>query len=108
MQARKVNKEEMGYVLFDKSAQPGVAVKEAIQTGFINAITGGPNFYPQATNDTCAFVTVSALTMKQYLDTEEFKNQENKFPEQKEKLQKLNNTLKEDDNHFLVIVKLKD
>ncbi len=53
------------------------------------------------------FADVTALDMKRYLDSEEFKNQQVKFPEQKEKLAQLNKTLKEDDKHFLMIARLK-
>jgi hypothetical protein len=53
------------------------------------------------------FADVTAMDLKRYLDSEEFKNQQAKFPEQKEKLSQLNKTLIEDDNHFLMIARLK-
>ena len=48
------------------------------------------------------------IDMKQYLDSEKFKNEEVKFHEKKSKLIQLNKALKEDDNHFVVMVKLKN
>jgi hypothetical protein len=45
--------------------------------------------------------------MKKYLNLNRFKNQEVKFPDEKEKLNQLEKKLKEDDNHLLVLVKLK-
>ena len=76
--------------------------------GFINDLNGGPNFKPRYSNDSLMFVDVTALDMKLYLDSDKFKNQSAKFPEQKEKLVQLNKTLKEDDNHFLMIARLKE
>jgi len=54
------------------------------------------------------FVDVTALDMKEYLDSEKFRDCEAKLPEQKEKLAQLNKTLKEDGNSFLMIAKLKN
>jgi len=53
------------------------------------------------------FTDVTAMDLKQYLGSEEFKNREAKFPAQKEQLALLGKTLKEDGNHFLMIAKLK-
>lgn len=107
IQARKLLKEEEGCILFNKASKKGSAVKETKLGGFINDITGGPDFKPLFTNDTCAFVTVSAFDMKQYLESQGFENQEVKYPAEKEKLYERIKTLKEDDNHFLVIANLK-
>lgn len=101
-------KEEKGCVLYNKNTKEGVAVEESKQGGFIDDFTGGPDFRPIVTNNYTALMLVSALDMKQYLNSEQFKNQEVKFPEEKEKLNQLNKTLKEEDNHFIVLVKLKE
>jgi len=101
-------KEEKGCILYNKKTKEGIAVEETKQGGFIDDFTGSPDFRPIATNDSTAIMLVSAIDMKQYLDSDIFKNQGVKFPEEKEKLIRLNKTLKEDDNHFLVIVKLKE
>ena len=71
------------------------------------SITGGPEFKPLYTSDSTVFVSVSALDMKLYLDSDKFKKQTVKFPEEKEKLVQLNKTLKEDENPFLMIARLK-
>jgi hypothetical protein len=52
-------------------------------------------------------MTVSAFDMKKYLDSDKFENQEVKFPKEKEKLNQLKKTLKEEGNYFLMIVRLK-
>ncbi len=107
-QAQKMLKEDRGCVLYNKKTKHGVAVKENKRGGFINDISGGPDFKPISTNDTLAFMAVSALDMKLYLDSDEFKNREVLSPEKKEELVQLNKSLKEDDNHFLIIARLKD
>lgn len=108
IQTRELLREEQGCVLYNKVTQKGVAIKESLEGGFINDLTGGPDFRPLYTSDSTVFVTVSALDMKLYLDSDKFKNQEVKFPEQKEKLVQLNKSLKEDENPFLMIAKLKE
>lgn len=101
-------KEEKGYVLYNKKTKEGVAVEETKAGGFVDDITGGPDFRPIITNANTALMLVSAMDMKQYLDSDEFKNKEVKFPERKEKLSQLKRTLKEEDNYFVVLVKLKE
>lgn len=99
-------KEEEGCILYNKKTKEGVAVEETKLGGFINDFFGGPEFKPTYTNDSIAIMTVSAIDMKQYLNSDKFKNQEVKFPEQKEKLNQLKKTFNENDNFFLVLVKL--
>lgn len=99
-------KEEKGCILYNKKTKEGIAIKETKQGGFVDDITGGPDFRPNVTNDDTALMLVSALDMKLYLDSEQFKNKEAKFQAEKEKLNQLRKTLKEEDNHFLVLVKL--
>jgi len=99
---------EEGCIIYDKRSGKGKALKnDNGECGFLNDFRGGPNFKPLFSNDTLIFVDVSALDMKTHLDSNEFKNLEVKFPDQKEKLAELNRTLKEDDNHFLMLAKLK-
>ncbi len=97
-----------GCMYVDKKTKEGIALKRNEDaTGFVNDINGGPRFMPRFSNDTLIFVDVSALDMKTYLDSEQFKNQEVEFPEQKEKLVQLNKNLKEDDNHILMFARMK-
>jgi hypothetical protein len=97
---------EKGCVLFNKNSKTGVAIKESEQGGFIDDLMGGPNFRPRVTNDNTALMLLSALDLKQYLNSDQFKSQEVKYPEKKKRLVQLNKTLNEDDNHFVVVVKL--
>ncbi|SHJ98903.1 6-bladed beta-propeller protein [Tangfeifania diversioriginum] len=107
IQTRKQLSDDEGCVLYNKTTKIGVAVNENEIGGFINDLTGGPDFKPLYTSDTTIYLSISALDMKMYLDSDAFKNREVKFPEQKAKLAELNRTLKEDDNHFLMVAKLK-
>lgn len=106
MRNSKPLKEEEGCILYNKNTKEGVAVEETILGGFINDINGGPDFKPTATFNTLAIMPVSALDMKLYLDSDKFKNQVVKFPDGKEKLNQLKKTIHEEDNYFLVLVKL--
>ncbi|MDP3446172.1 MAG: 6-bladed beta-propeller [Ignavibacteria bacterium] len=105
LKSSEEGKEEEGCILYNKKTKESVAIEETKQGGFINDVSGGPDFRPIVTNDTLAIMLVSALEMKRYLDSDKFKNQEVNFPDEKEKLNQLKKTIKEDDNHFLVLVK---
>ncbi|WP_303921312.1 6-bladed beta-propeller [Draconibacterium sediminis] len=104
----ELRNEKQGLVLYKKNTKVGLAIKETKQGGLIDDITGGPDFRPKTTNGNTAIMLVTALDMKLYLESDAFKNKAVKFPEEKEKLIQLNKTLNENDNHFLVLVKLKD
>lgn len=110
----RMTKEEESCVIYDKETKEGITVEESTQWEIINDIDGGPdfrlNYYVDGTyiNDTLALMPISAIELKQYLDSKEFKNKKVKFPEEKEKLNQLNKKLKEDDNFFLMLVKLKN
>lgn len=101
-------REEKGLVLYNKKTKEGLAVEEDRAGGFIDDITGGPEFRPVMMKDNTAVMLVSALDMKQYLNSDNFKKQEVKFPAEKDKLNQIQKTLKEDDNHFLVMVSMKN
>jgi len=103
----EAEREEKGLVLYNKKTKRGEAVKETKQGGFTDDIAGGPDFRPTITNDDTALMILSAMDMKSYLKSEKFKNSKVKLPEKKEKLMLINKTLREEDNHFLVIAKLK-
>jgi len=98
---------DQGCVLYNKNTHEGVAVKEGSLGGFINDLSGGPDFKPIYTTEKKAYAAITALDMKLYLESDDFKNQSVKFPEQKEELIQMNKTLKEDDNHFLMVVHLR-
>ncbi len=96
-----------GCVLYDKSTKEGAAVNESSLGGFVNDLSGGPDFKPIYTTDSKAYAPITALDMKLFVESDDFKNHNVKFPEQKEELIQINKTLNEDDNHFLMVVYLK-
>jgi len=107
MQTGESSNDNYGCILYDKNTKEGLAVSENGFGGFINDLSGRPDFKPIYTTDNKAYAPITALDMKLYLESENFKNQEVKFPEQKEELLRMNETLKEDDNHLLMVVNLK-
>lgn len=102
----ETKKEEKGCVLYNKKTKEGVAIEETKSGGFTDDIAGGPDFRPFVCNDNTALMLISAMDMKQYLDSKQFENIKVKFHEEKEKLLQLKKTIKVDDNHFIVVVKL--
>lgn len=96
---------EKGLVLYNKKTKEGLAINETQQGGFVDDISGGPDFRPIITNDSSAIMLVSALEMKLHLNSDEFKNREVKHAAKKEELDQLKKNITENDNHFLVLVK---
>lgn len=106
---KNMQEHPQGCVLYNKKNKEGSALEARNgNVGFINDLNGGPHLTPRFSNDSLLFTDVAALNLKQYLESDEFKNQEVKYPEQKEELAQLNKTLKEDGNSFLMIAKLKE
>ena len=77
----------------------------------INDVDGGPDFFPEWSvyvDSTQLFVSAKeAFDLKKELTPEHFKNRNIKFPDKKDKLLELVNTLTEKDDYVLMIVKLK-
>ncbi|OFY62518.1 MAG: hypothetical protein A2Y71_10355 [Bacteroidetes bacterium RBG_13_42_15] len=77
--------------------------------GIINDLDGGPNILPRTIKDDNTILSmVDALTLKNHVASEEFKNSTPKFPKKKKELEKLAASLKETDNPVLVLVSLKE
>ena len=80
-----------------------------LHKGIINDLDVGPNIIPLTTKDDNTIISmVDALTLKNHILTEEFKNSTPKYPEKKKELEKLAASLKETDNPVLVLVRLKE
>lgn len=104
----ETEKKEKGLALYNKKTKQGIAINETEKGGLNDDLAGGPDFRPITTNDYTALMRISAMDLKQYLDSEPFKNKEVKFPEKKEQLNELRKALKEEDNDFVMLVKLKE
>ena len=80
-------------------------------TGLVNNLDNGPNFKIQntVTIDGIEYLVswINAFELKAHVATEAFKNSTPKYPEKKKELKKLVNSLKEDDNPVLMLVRLK-
>ncbi len=78
-------------------------------TGIENDIDGGINFIPEyKLGDTSLVSWLNAYDLKTYTLSETFLNSTPKYPEKKKELEKLANSLNENDNPVLMLVKLKE
>jgi len=82
-----------------------------LKRGFINDIDGGPNLSYQTIysyDDNTLLAWIDSYTLIAHLKSDQFKNSTPKYPEKKKELEKLANSLNEDDNPVLMLVKLKE
>jgi hypothetical protein len=79
--------------------------------GILNDLDGGVRFQPEnyfAENGReYLFGLINPFQIKALVAKNEFKNSSSKYPEKKKELEKLANSLKETDNHVLMMVRLK-
>ncbi len=79
------------------------------EIGLINDIDGGLNVYPQQIiNNSTIVQWINVIDLKKHVASESFKNTTPKYPEKKKQLIKLANSLTENDNPVLMLVKLKE
>jgi len=77
--------------------------------GIENDIDGGMNFFPmEKINDSTLIMWINSFELKNYTNSEAFKNSTPKYPEKKKELEQLANSLDENDNPVLMLVKLKE
>ncbi len=77
--------------------------------GIKNDIDGGPNIILKRIKDYNTVLSwINAYELKQYIESKDFKNSTPKYPEKKKELEKLANSLDENDNPVLMLVKLKE
>ena len=77
--------------------------------GFINDMDGGPNLYPKFVKSGNTLIGwVDAYKLKAHVVSDIFKNSTPLYPEKKKQLEQLANSLNENDNPVLMLVKLKD
>ena len=78
----------------------------------VNDLDNGPNFKIQntVTVDGTEYLVswINAFELKTYVASEEFKNSTPKYPEKKKELEQMANSLNENDNPILMLVKLKE
>jgi hypothetical protein len=77
------------------------------QDGIVNDLDGGPNIIPRIVVDDKTIIgIVDPLTLKAHIVSNDFKNSKPKYPEKKNDLMKLADSLSETDNPVLVLVTL--
>jgi hypothetical protein len=95
----------------DKEVDPGGGYNSLEELGLVNDIDGGPDFFPEwSAYDDSAQICISAkraFDLRKELTPQYFKNRDLKFPEKKDSLVDLVNSLEEKDDYVLMIVKLK-
>jgi len=77
-------------------------------TGFYNDVDAGPRFFPmKQVNDSTMVMWVDSKQLKDHIASEEFKNAKPLYPEKKEELKHLADSLSEYDNPVLMFVTFK-
>ncbi len=71
-------------------------------------LAGGSVFEPKTCYKKTLISWVNVIDLKNQISSEEFRNLKVKYPEKKKDLEKLANSLNENDNPVLILVKLKD
>lgn len=96
--------------LFDKKTKTKYRLD--IESELKDDLSGGPNFNIEFLKYYCSggklFSFVEAITLKKYIDSEEYRNAKVRDPNKKEELKKLVDSLDETDNPILVIVTPKE
>ena len=84
-------------------------VDDIINTGLYNDYDGGPNFFPHMKlNDSSLIMWINAFELKAHVSSKIFIHSTPKYPEKKKALEKLANSLNENDNPVLMLVRLKE
>jgi beta-lactamase regulating signal transducer with metallopeptidase domain len=77
-------------------------------TGFYNDIDAGPRFYPaKQINDTAFVMCMTANSFKDHIKSDDFKNNNPKFPDKKRSLEELAGKLTDPDELILMYVTVK-
>ena len=98
------DKKEDNFFLVNPSYKEG----QPEPTGIINDMDGGVNMMPRYIfNDTLMVSWVNAYEVKTYVASNAFKTSTPKYPEKKKELEQLADSLEENDNPVLMLVKLK-
>jgi len=93
---------------FIGSTKDNWQVTIARKRGFINDIDGGVNInFSALLDDSTVIGWVTPIKLRKHVLSKTFKNSKPKFPEKKKELEKIANSLDENDNPVLILIKLK-
>ena len=101
-------------ILFDKSNMKKyrIDIDNHIKSRLKDDLSGGPDFNIEFLNHYCSggrlFSFVEAITLKNYVASEDFKDAMVRDPKRKDELKRLADSLKETDNPVLVVVTPKE
>lgn len=77
-------------------------------TGIYNDIDGGPRFFPEAqVNDSTMVMWMTSFDLKMHIQSDDFKNNNPKYPDKKKELQVLSDKLTYYDNPVMMFVTFK-
>jgi len=98
--------------IIDRKSNKLFAIRESgIMSGLSNDFDGGISFYPVAyfeeNNEEFFISWIDAYKLKEHVSSEAFKNSTPKYPTKKKELEHLANSLNENDNPVLMLVKIK-
>ena len=105
--------ESLKLALFDKknSVANVIELKES-ENGINNDLDNGLPFIPEKYfeigNEKYLTAFIQPFELKKHVTSDKFKNSTPKYPEKKKELEKLANSLNENDNPILMLVKLKE
>lgn len=78
------------------------------EQGLTNDLDGGPNFWPRTIKNDSTFVSwIEAIKLKEYIDSDAFKESNPKYPNKKKELEKLADSIQENDNPIIILIKVK-
>jgi hypothetical protein len=96
---------ETVYEIYDKALNKKIGIEG---NAFLkDDISGGINVEPKLSYGNKLYSWVEAITLKNFVSSEKFKNSVVKDPEKKKALETLANSLKETDNPVLIVVTMK-
>jgi hypothetical protein len=86
-------------------SQPTSTDNYLFTSGLYNDIDGGPRFFPERNiNDSTMVMQIDAKMLKDHIASSDFRESNPKYPEKKEELERLANSLTEFDNTILMLV----
>jgi hypothetical protein len=89
--------------------EPTTSDNPLFSSGIYNDIDGGPRFFPNTmANDSTMVMWVEVKDLKYHVASDDFKNAVVKYPEKKQKLLELADSLDELDNPVLILVTLNE
>jgi len=88
---------------YDKTIKKSFNLK-----GITNDLDGGLDFVPEYQINNLIIGYASVFELKDYIDSGIFKNSTTKYPKKKKELERLANSLDENDNPVLILIKLKE